>query len=58
MASSYMENFKQKALNATPQKHAYWYRYVDDTFMVWLLKARKNQGSSRDISTASTQTPG
>jgi len=34
MANFYMECFKQMPPSTVLQKPAYWYRFVDDTFMV------------------------
>jgi hypothetical protein len=30
-----MEHFEQGALGSAAKKPAHWYRYVDDTFVVW-----------------------
>ena len=35
IASLYMEQFQQQALNMAEKKPSNWYRYVDDTFVVW-----------------------
>jgi hypothetical protein len=35
IANYYMENFEQQALSRAPKKPTHWYRYVDDTFVVW-----------------------
>jgi hypothetical protein len=35
MTSIYLEHFKQQVLNTVPLKLAYWYKYGDDTFVVW-----------------------
>jgi hypothetical protein len=30
-----MEDFEEKALNQATLKPTCWYRYVDDTFVIW-----------------------
>jgi hypothetical protein len=35
MANIYMEFFEQQALNTAKKKPSIWYRYIDDTFVVW-----------------------
>jgi hypothetical protein len=35
IANFYMEHFEQLAVSLAHKKPAYWYRYVDDTFVVW-----------------------
>jgi hypothetical protein len=31
----YMEDFEERALNLAPHKPLCWFRYVDDTFVIW-----------------------
>jgi hypothetical protein len=31
----YMEQFKEKALESAPSRPKHFYRYVDDTFIIW-----------------------
>jgi hypothetical protein len=35
IANFYMEFFEQQAINLATKKPAHWYRYADDTFVVW-----------------------
>jgi hypothetical protein len=35
MANFYMEHFEQQAISSAEKKPARWFRYVDDTFLVW-----------------------
>jgi len=35
IASFYMEDFETKAIEKATHKSACWYRYVDDTFVIW-----------------------
>jgi hypothetical protein len=35
IANYYMEHFKQPAISTVSRKPTHWYRYVDDTFVVW-----------------------
>ena len=35
IANFFMEDFKEKALNQATLKPTCWYRYVDDTFVIW-----------------------
>jgi len=35
IANFYMEDFKMKAIEKATHKPACWYRYVDDTFVIW-----------------------
>jgi hypothetical protein len=35
IAIFYMENFEKKALDLAAHKPVCWYRYVDDTFVIW-----------------------
>jgi len=34
-ANFYMKDFERKAIEKTTHKPACWYRYVDDTFVIW-----------------------
>jgi hypothetical protein len=35
IANFYMENFEERALDLTPHKPLCWFRYVDNTFVIW-----------------------
>jgi hypothetical protein len=35
IANFFMEDFEKKALELAIHKPAYWFRYVNDTFVVW-----------------------
>jgi hypothetical protein len=35
IADFYMEDFEQRALDLAPHKPFCWFRYVDDTFVIW-----------------------
>jgi hypothetical protein len=35
VANFYMEHFEQQAISSAEKKPARWFRYVDDTFVVW-----------------------
>ena len=35
IANFFMEDFEEKALNQATLKPTCWYRYVDDTFVIW-----------------------
>ena len=35
IANFYMEDFEMKAIEKATHKPACWYRYVDDTFIIW-----------------------
>jgi len=35
IANYYMEHFEQQAISTASSRPTHWYRYMDDTFMVW-----------------------
>jgi hypothetical protein len=35
IASFFMENFGELVLDQATHKPLYWFRYVDDTFVIW-----------------------
>ncbi|XP_018349960.1 PREDICTED: uncharacterized protein LOC108753114 [Trachymyrmex septentrionalis] len=35
IANIFMEHFEKEALRKTPKKPEVWFRYVDDTFVIW-----------------------
>jgi hypothetical protein len=35
IANFFMEEFEERALNQATLKPTCWYRYVDDTFVIW-----------------------
>jgi hypothetical protein len=35
IANFYMEDFEERALDLAPHKPICWFRYVDDTFVIW-----------------------
>jgi len=35
IANIFMEHFEKEALTKTPKKPEVWFRYVDDTFVIW-----------------------
>ena len=35
LANFYMEDFETRAIELAPHKPTCWYRYVDDTFVIW-----------------------
>ena len=35
IANFFMEDFEKKAIEQATHKPAHWYRYVDDTFVIW-----------------------
>ena len=35
VANFYMEKFEQQAISSAPLKSRCWFRYIDDTFVVW-----------------------
>jgi hypothetical protein len=35
IANFYMEDFEEMVLDRTPHKPLCWFRYVDDTFVIW-----------------------
>jgi retron-type reverse transcriptase len=41
IANFYMEDFEKKAIANTTHKPACWYRYVDDTFVIWPHRQEK-----------------
>ena len=45
IAYFYMEDFETKAIGKTSHKPACWYRYVDDTFVIW-PRGKKKQRTS------------
>jgi hypothetical protein len=35
IADFFMEEFERRAIKRATHKPGYWYRYVDDTFVIW-----------------------
>ena len=35
IANFYMEDFETKAISLATHKPTFWYRYADDTFVIW-----------------------
>jgi hypothetical protein len=44
IAKFYMEDFEKTAMEKATQKPACWYRYVDDTFVMWPHGQEKSNG--------------
>jgi hypothetical protein len=34
-ANFYMEDYEKAALESSPLKPRYWFRYIDDNFVIW-----------------------
>jgi len=41
IANFFMENFEKRTIDKATHKPVYWFRYVDDTFVIWPM-AKKN----------------
>ena len=44
VANVYMEKFERRAFSSAPLKPRYWFRYVDDTFVMWNHREKDSAG--------------
>jgi hypothetical protein len=51
IANFYMEFFEQQAIHLAAKKPAHWYRYVDDTFVVWTHGKEELHGFLQHLNT-------